>query len=113
MRHSDRAAVSFSLIRRDGTELASSDLHGKADVLAFWATWCRPCRWELPEIERLWDRHRGNPRVVVLAVDSLPTVILLDREGHVRMTHHGYDASKHVETLLSDGIHRLPAGRNP
>ena len=42
-----------------------------------------------------------------LGVDSLPTVVVLDQEGHVRMTHHGYDASEHVGAVLAQTIEEL------
>ncbi len=47
-----------------------------------------------------------------LGVDSLPTVVLIDQEGRVRMVHYGYDASEHVGSVVSKSVERLlgPAG---
>ena len=42
-----------------------------------------------------------------LGVDSLPTIIILDREGNVSMTHFGYDASERLNAHLSDRIEQL------
>src|SRR5699024_1852679 len=39
-----RAAPAFTLAMANGTEIASQELAGKTVVLAFWATWCKPCR---------------------------------------------------------------------
>lgn len=42
-----------------------------------------------------------------LRVDGLPTIVLIDRDGNIRMTHYGYDASEHLPTVLSNHIDRL------
>ena len=53
-------APDFALRRTDGTVVKLSDLHGKVVWLNFWATWCVPCKQELPDIQRLYDEKRGN-----------------------------------------------------
>jgi thiol-disulfide isomerase/thioredoxin len=52
----------------DGREHKLSDYRGKVVVLNFWATWCEPCRREMPSMQRLQDRLAGRP-FAVLAVD--------------------------------------------
>ncbi len=47
-----------------------------------------------------------------LGVDSLPTVVLLDRDGRLRLAHYGYDSSEHVGELISTGVNEL-TGRAP
>ena len=68
-RHLDEVAPSFALSAADGRLMNSSEFSGRVVVLAFWATWCPPCRHELPELARFYASYRGNPRVVFLAVD--------------------------------------------
>lgn len=60
----------YTLKRLDGGTVPASALRGKTVVLAFWATWCEPCREELPALEKLYTRHwRNDPRVAFYAVD--------------------------------------------
>ncbi|HXU34194.1 MAG TPA: TlpA disulfide reductase family protein [Thermoanaerobaculia bacterium] len=63
-------APPFVLEVLDGRSLTNSDLRGKVVVLDFWATWCAPCRRELPEIDRLAQGFAGTPEVAFFAVDS-------------------------------------------
>ena len=69
----DELAPDFRLTDLDGNVVMLSDFRGKTVVLNFWATWCPPCREEMPEFQELWD-HRGadgTDDLVVLAVNFL------------------------------------------
>jgi thiol-disulfide isomerase/thioredoxin len=60
--------IDFSASRLDGTQARLSALKGKAVFLNFWATWCPPCREEMPSMEALYQRFRGRD-LELLAVD--------------------------------------------
>ena len=59
----------FSIRKLDGTAVNSAELRGRVVVLDYWATWCPSCRREMPELEKLYQRYQGNPRVRFWAVD--------------------------------------------
>lgn len=63
-----RAAPDFLLQTPDGGQLRFSDLRGKPVLVNFWASWCSPCRQEMPQIVKAYDAHTADG-LVVLAVD--------------------------------------------
>jgi peroxiredoxin len=63
-----RAAPDFLLETPDGGQLRFSDLRGKPVIVNFWASWCTPCRKEMPEIVRAYTEHQAAGLQIV-AVD--------------------------------------------
>jgi peroxiredoxin len=53
----------------NGTPQALSQWQGKVTVINFWATWCQPCREEMPELSRLQDQYRDRG-VIVLGIST-------------------------------------------
>jgi thiol-disulfide isomerase/thioredoxin len=74
----------FDLKALDGGTLHSSDLIGKVVLLNFWATWCGPCKEEMPSLGRLQERFDSSRvRVVTVTADMYPQGIreFLDHLG--------------------------------
>jgi cytochrome c biogenesis protein CcmG/thiol:disulfide interchange protein DsbE len=69
----------YRFVSLDGAELSDSTLRGKVVLVNFWATWCTPCRVEMPALERMHRRHEAEGFVVVgLAVDRASTAAVRD-----------------------------------
>jgi thiol-disulfide isomerase/thioredoxin len=66
----DLHVARFAMKTLDGRTLDSEALRGHVVVASFWATWCLPCQEELPKLEAVAKQYRGNPEVMVVAVDS-------------------------------------------
>ena len=88
-------APNFAFILADGRGADLASLRGKPVVLNFWATWCGPCRAEMPDLVAL---HEGNADVVVLEVNvreelaaiedfaaefGMTMPVVLDQEGEI------------------------------
>lgn len=118
-------APDFTLRTLDGRNLRLQEQRGRVVLVNFWATWCGPCRVEMPHLNRLHDKYRAaglvllgvnvdeDPRAaagvaaklgvqfpVLLDTDkavsrlydlnSMPSTVLIDRDGKVRYLHRGY-----------------------
>lgn len=55
----------FSVTDLHGHPLSSADLHGKVVLIDFWATWCQPCKKEMPGYQKLLDRYGPRGFVVI------------------------------------------------
>ncbi len=62
------AAPAFELMDLDGRPHKLADYLGKVVVLNFWATWCPPCREEMPSMQRGWEKVRDED-IVFLGVN--------------------------------------------
>jgi thiol-disulfide isomerase/thioredoxin len=59
------ATPDFTLADMDGEQHSLSDFRGQVVMLNFWATWCPPCRREMPSMERLYSKLKDQGFVVV------------------------------------------------
>ena len=71
-----QSAKPFEVPTPDGAKVSLADFRGRVVLLNFWATWCGPCKEEMPAMERLYQKFRGQG-LVVLAVSN-------DSEGSTR-----------------------------
>ena len=113
-------APDFTLKSRDGDNLRLSEERGNIVIVNFWASWCGPCREELPEFEALYQNY-ADMGVTVYAVNvddqsekankllediSVSFPVLYDPDGEVSEL---YDVSAMPTTVMidRDGVARL------
>ena len=68
------AARDFVLNDVDGHPVRLSELTGQPVILNFWATWCPPCRVEMPDLQTVYERHQADG-LVILAINREETAV--------------------------------------
>jgi peroxiredoxin len=106
-------APDFTLPSLDGPNLRLQEQRGHVVMINFWATWCGPCRVEMPHLSRLYEKYRGSGfTVLAVNIDEDPHKaaslakqlgmkfpVLLDSEKKVSRL---YDLSTMPSTVLVD-----------
>ncbi|MDY0211453.1 MAG: TlpA disulfide reductase family protein [Desulfuromonadaceae bacterium] len=110
----EKVAPDFTLTDMQGKEVTLSDLRGQVVLVNFWATWCPPCRQEMPSMEVLYQQLRthgvellainieeNGPKAVTdfLANKSHSFPILFDQDARVQRLYH---VSRFPETFIID-----------
>jgi len=65
-----REKADFTLIDLEGKPWHLRDLKGKVVLVNFWATWCPPCRKEMPDLQALYDKYKSEGLVVLSISDE-------------------------------------------
>ncbi|HUO06184.1 MAG TPA: TlpA disulfide reductase family protein [Candidatus Binataceae bacterium] len=115
-------AADFKLEALDGHTVSLQSLRGKVVFLNVWASWCGPCREEMPSMQTLYETFKNNPNFVMLAVSQdtqgrksvAPYIekngygftVLLDPENQVG---ESYDVSGVPETFIIDQQGKIAA----
>ena len=119
------AAPDFTLHALGGPNLRLKEQRGRVVMVNFWATWCGPCRQEMPQLNRLYEKYKASGFVLLgvnvdddvakatevagklgvtfpvlldtektvsklYDLNTMPSTVIIDREGKVRYVHRGY-----------------------
>ncbi len=88
-------APDVSLTLLDGSPLRLADLRGNVVVLNFWASWCAPCREEMPELQAYWDDVQRNGEKTVIVGAGVRT-----------------DVDANARAVVEEGGYTYPIGRD-
>jgi peroxiredoxin len=88
-------APDFTLATLDGQDFRLSDKSGKVIVLNFWATWCPPCREEIPEFIEMQNEFRGD--------DILFVGVSLDQAGEAPVRNFAREMQINYPIMIDDG----------
>ncbi|HEV3179676.1 MAG TPA: TlpA disulfide reductase family protein [Steroidobacteraceae bacterium] len=129
-------APPFSLVSRSGADVSLAQYKGQVVMLNFWASWCGPCRQEMPLLESIYRKY-NRMGFVLLGVNvepdsqaanewlkqtpvsfpilydkdsrvsklydvaGMPSTVIIDRGGKLRVLHRGYKPGDENEYLDS------------
>jgi peroxiredoxin len=133
-------APQFTLNARGGKAVNLAQYKGQVVMINFWATWCGPCRQEMPLLETIYKKYNKmgftllgvnvepDPKPAedwlkatpvsfpilfdtksevskMYEVSGMPSTVIVDRKGNVRVIHHGYKPGD--ENEYQDNIRKL------
>jgi peroxiredoxin len=103
-----KRADDFAVTLVQGDTLKLKEQRGKAVMVNFWATWCPPCREEMPAMERLYRRHHGRGFVLLaVSVDTDAALVKPFLAQHKLTFPVALDAN--MELANAYGVRALPA----
>jgi thiol-disulfide isomerase/thioredoxin len=131
-------APQFTLESRNGPKVSLAQYKGQVVMLNFWASWCGPCRQEMPLLENIYSKYKKMGFVLVgvnvepdskdaegflkglqapvsfpviydkdstvskaYDVQGMPSTVIIDRKGNIRVLHRGYKPGDENEYLDS------------
>jgi len=99
VRSGPELAPQYEYVTLDGAPISNETLRGKVVLVNFWATWCLPCRVEMPALDAMHKRHVDSGFVVVgLAVDRVATeqvrAFVVERGVTYPIAHVGPEAER-------------------
>lgn len=130
-------APQFNLASRDGKDVNLTQYHGQVVMINFWASWCGPCRQEMPLLESIYKKYnklgftllgvnvepdskaaedwlKATPVSFPILFDKdskvsklyevagMPSTVIIDRAGKVRVLHRGYkpgDENEYMDSI--------------
>lgn len=94
-------APDFELETVAGESLKLSDLRGKKVMLNFWATWCPPCKKEMPEIQKLYEEHGDEIEIVAVNLTDSESKVK-DVYAYVEKYNYTYPVPLDKKSEVSD-----------
>jgi thiol-disulfide isomerase/thioredoxin len=80
----------FAVKDRQGNKISFEEFRGKVLFINLWATWCGPCRSEMPTIQQLYNAYAGNEQIkfVMLSLDTEKTAGKID--GYIKTSAYSF-----------------------
>jgi peroxiredoxin len=79
-----QVAPDFTVTTLDGKTFTLSEMRGRTVLLNFFATWCPPCKEEVPHLQEIWEKLGTSGQIVMLSIarEETPTEVLPFREKY-------------------------------
>ena len=100
-------APDFTLETLSGEPLTLSELKGKKVILNFWASWCPPCKKEMPHLQKYYQEEAKEENAIIVAVNLTHTERSLDEIKTVQQFVDSYELSFPIPLMKEKGVDRL------
>ena len=101
------ALPSFTARDLDGRTISSDSWRGKVTIVNFWATWCPPCRAEIPDLIALQDKYRDQLQVIGISQDETGVDVVRKFAADQHMNYPIVMSTPALERIFT-GIYALP-----
>jgi thiol-disulfide isomerase/thioredoxin len=104
----ERKAVDPLTVRTiDGKDISLAGLRGKVVIVNFWATWCPPCREEIPDLIALQSKYKDQLQVIGVSQDEAPASMVAQFASEHAMNYPVVMDTPELERLFTN-VHALP-----
>ena len=97
----------FTAVDLDGRSVSTESFRGKVVILNFWATWCGPCRAEIPDLVALQERYRDTLQVIGISQDEAPPAVVKRFAAEHKINYPVLMTTEQIDKLFP-GISALP-----
>lgn len=105
------AAPDFTVVDREGNPVSLSDFLGQPVIVNFWASWCGPCKNEMPAFQQAWETYGGQIRFLMVNLTDNTQETLASAQSFLDSTEYTFPA--YFDTQLSGamayGVVGIPA----
>ena len=100
-----RPAPSFTLLSTELEEVSLLDYQGKVVIVDFWATWCKPCKEEIPRFIELYDEYRAQGfEMIGISTDDVEVRLKAIEVFFQELSKEGFDINYPILLAESDVI---------
>ena len=99
----------FTIKTTKGDTMTLSKLKGKVVLIDFWATWCGPCRGEIPQVKQIWNTHKNEAFTIIgISADQDPDTLntFLQQEGITWPQYYEANGTTNVSDMYN--VHSIP-----
>jgi cytochrome c biogenesis protein CcmG, thiol:disulfide interchange protein DsbE len=101
------AAPAVTVRDLDGREVSTSSLRGKVVLINFWATWCPPCRAEIPDLVALQEKYRDRLQIIGISEDEASPQVVKAFVAEHKMNYPVVMTTPELERMFP-GVGALP-----
>lgn len=103
-------APDFTVVDENGEEYQLSDFKGKPVVLNFWASWCGPCKSEMPDFEKAYQKYKDEISFLMVNLTDGSRETVEKASAHVK--EQGYSFPVYYDTMseaaMTYGVYSIP-----